>query len=93
MDYMCLNLLIKMVMLEGVITAIAANVLGFIIGNIFNYGVYWYMKMLWDVNYTIPWLGMLFGFVLSVAVLCGSVYVPLISMKQTMAEDLAASGE
>lgn len=85
--------LIKMVMLEGVITAIAANVLGFIIGNIFNYGVYWYMKMIWDVNYTIPWLGMLFGLVLSVTVLCGSVYVPLISMKQTMAEDLAASGE
>lgn len=85
--------LIKMVMLEGVITAIAANVLGFMIGNLFNYGVYWYMRMVWDVKYTIPWFGMFLGLLLSVAVLCGSVYAPLISMKQSMAEDLAASGE
>ncbi|MBQ9983058.1 MAG: ABC transporter permease [Lachnospiraceae bacterium] len=85
--------LIKMVMLEGVITTIAANVIGIIIGNLFSYGVYYYMKMLWDVHYTIPWFGMLLGLVLSVAVLCGSVYVPLINMKQSMAEDLAVSGE
>ncbi len=85
--------LIKMVMLEGVITAIAANVLGILIGNLFSYGVYYFMRMLWDVHYTIPWLGMLLGLVLSVVVLCGSVYAPLISMKQSMAEDLMASGE
>lgn len=85
--------LIKMVMLEGVITAMVTNILGFIIGNIFNYGVYYFMRMMWDVDYTIPWLGMFLGALLSVAVLCGSVYAPLMSMKQTMAEDLAASGE
>ena len=85
--------LIKMVMLEGVITTIAANVLGIIIGNLFSYGVYYYMRMLWDVHYTIPWLGIIVGLVLSIVVLCGSVYVPLVNMKQSMAEDLAASGE
>ena len=85
--------LIKMVMLEGVITTIMANVLGCIVGNLFSYGVYYYMRMLWDVHYTIPWLGMFLGLFLSVLVLCGSVYVPLITMKHGMAEELAASGE
>lgn len=85
--------LMRMVMLEGVIMVIVANILGFIVGNAFNYGIYWFMRMLWDVDYTIPWLGMFFGLLLSVAVLCGSIYAPLISMKQTMAEDLMASGE
>lgn len=85
--------LIKMVMLEGVITTISANVLGFIVGNLFSYGVYYYMRMIWDVHYTIPWLGMFLGLSLSVLVLCGSVYVPLINMKYEMAEELAASGE
>lgn len=85
--------LIKMVMLEGVITTIMANLLGCIVGNHFSYGVYYYMKMFWDVHYTIPWLGMFLGLFLSILVLCGSVYVPLITMKHGMAEELAASGE
>ncbi len=85
--------LIKMVLLEGVIMAIIANILGFIVGNLFSYGMYWFMRMMWDVDYSLPWLGMFLALILSVAVLCGSVYVPLMSMKQTMAEDLAASGE
>lgn len=85
--------LIKMVMLEGVITAIIANILGFIVGNAFSYGVYWFMRMMWDVDYTIPWLGMVLGMILSVVVLCGSVYFPLMNMKRTMAEELAISGE
>ncbi len=85
--------LMKMVMLEGVITALIANILGFILGNLFSYGIYWFMRMMWDVEYTIPWLGMILGLLLSVAVLCGSIYVPLMSMKETMAEDLVASGE
>ncbi len=85
--------LIKMVLLEGVIMAIIANILGFIVGNLFSYGMYWFMRMMWDVDYSLPWLGMFLALILSVAVLCGSVYVPLMSMKQTMAEDLTASGE
>lgn len=85
--------LIKMVMLEGVITTIVANVLGFIVGNLFSYGVYYYMRMLWDVHYTIPWFGMILGLLLSILVLCGSVYVPLITNKHEMAAELAASGE
>ena len=87
------NRLIKMVMLEGVITTIVVNVLGCIVGNLFSYGVYYYMRMLWDVHYTIPWLGMILGLLLSILVLCGSVYVPLITSKHEMAAELAASGE
>ncbi len=85
--------LIRMVLLEGVISTIIANVLGIVIGNLFSYGFYYFMKMIWDVEYAIPFLGMFLGLVTSILVLCGSVYFPMKQMKLSMAEELAASGE
>lgn len=85
--------LVKMVMLEGVIMALIANLLGIIVGCLFTYGIHYYLNMILGVRFYIPWGGILLGIVLSVSALCGSVYVPLMSMKQDLAGDLAASGE
>lgn len=85
--------LIKIVLLEGVIMAIVANLLGFIVGNLISYGVYYFMNMILGMDYSVDLLGMVLGLLLSVAVLCGSVYFPMMSMKQELAADLAASGE
>lgn len=87
------NRLIKMVLLEGVIMAVVANVLGITIGILFGYGAEYYIGMIMGYKYQIPWIGIVLGLILSVAVLCGSEYVPMKQMKQDLASDLAASGE
>lgn len=85
--------LMKMVLLEGIISTIVANFWGFLVGNLVSYGVFIFAEMIFGLEYTIPWLGMLLGLLFSMAVLCGSVYVPMRTMKQNLAGDLAASGE
>ncbi len=85
--------LMKMVILEGVITTVAANFWGILIGNLISYGVFLFVNMVIGIEYSIPWAGMIIGLVFSVAVFCGSVYVGMKTMKQNMAIDLAASGE
>lgn len=85
--------LMKMVLLEGVITTLVANIWGQLIGNLVNFGIFYYIKMVFGIEYEIPWIGMLLGLLISMIVLCGSVYVPMRSMKQNLASDLAAGGE
>ena len=85
--------LVKMVLLEGVITTIAANFWGMLVGNLISFGVFIFVNMLIGLKYSIPWAGMIFGLLYSVMVFCGSSYVGIKSMKQNMASDLAASGE
>lgn len=73
--------------------AVVANVLGITIGILFGYGAEYYIGMIMGYKYQIPWIGIVLGLILSVAVLCGSEYVPMKQMKQDLASDLAASGE
>lgn len=85
--------LMKMVILEGVITTVAANFWGILIGNLVSYLFFLFVNMVTGIEYSIPWAGMIIGLIFSVAVFCGSVYVGMKTMKQNMAIDLAASGE
>ena len=85
--------LMKMVLLEGVITTLVANIWGQFIGNIVNFGIFYYIKLVFGIKYEIPWIGMLLGLLVSMIVLCGSVYVPMRSVKQNLASDLASGGE
>ncbi|MBQ9983062.1 MAG: ABC transporter permease [Lachnospiraceae bacterium] len=87
------NRLMKMVILEGVITTIVANFWGILIGNLVSYVVFLFVNMVTGIEYSVPWAGMIIGLAFSVAVFCGSVYVGMKTMKQNMASDLAASGE
>lgn len=85
--------LMKMVILEGVITTLAANFWGILVGNLISYGCFLYINWVTGIEYSVPWVGMIIGLVISVAVFCGSVYMGMKTMKQNMASDLAASGE
>lgn len=86
--------LTKMVMLEGVIATIVANVIGIGIGVLLSYGFFrLVITSLYGFEYSISIVGIVIGVIMSVLILCGSVYVPLRGLKQDVAADLATGGE
>lgn len=86
--------LTKMVMLEGVIATIVANIIGIIIGVLLSYGFFrLVITSLFGYKYSVSVLGIGIGMVVSVLILCGSVYLPLRGLKQDVAADLATGGE
>ncbi|MCM1159412.1 MAG: hypothetical protein NC300_12010 [Bacteroidales bacterium] len=85
--------LMKIVMLEGVIEAIVANLLGMLLGVAISYGCYQILMALNGMKYYFPVAAVIFSILLSLIILCGSIYVPLKGMKQDVAEDLATGGD
>lgn len=85
--------LTNIVLLEGIITAIVANIFGIILGFGIGGTFSWFVYTLTGIKYRVPVLSILAGIVLSFALLCGSIYFPLKSLRQDMAADLVASGE
>ena len=86
--------LTKMVMLEGVIATIVANIIGIVIGVLLSYGFFrLVITALFGYEYSISLLGIVIGMAVSVLILCGSVYLPLRGLKQDVATDLATGGE
>lgn len=86
--------LLKMVLLEGVITVIAANVLGIFIGGGLSFAVFrLIITTLFGYTYQFPFVAVLLGILISAGILCGSIYVPLKRMKQDMAADLSVGGD
>ncbi len=81
------------VILEGVITAISANVLG----NLLGYGLLLPMKKGLNILFHIPLSGTLtasvLGLVVSTLILCGSLYVPIKRMGNAVIDELNASGD
>ena len=86
--------LMKMVMLEGVITTLVADIIGIVLGTIFSFiSIGMVIIILIGGKMHFPFLSAAIGIVVSILILCGSVYVPLKGMKQGMAADLATSGD
>ncbi|MGN0155056.1 MAG: ABC transporter permease [Lachnospiraceae bacterium] len=86
--------LMKMVMLEGVISVIVANIIGIGLGALLSFGLFrLIMTTLYGFEYTFSVVGMVIGMVMSVLILCGSVYLPLRGLKQDVAGDLSTGGE
>lgn len=86
--------LTKMVMLEGVIATVVANIIGIVIGVLLSYGFFrLVITALFGYEYSISLLGIVIGMAVSVLILCGSVYLPLRGLKQDVATDLATGGE
>ncbi|MDE6760933.1 MAG: ABC transporter permease [Lachnospiraceae bacterium] len=86
--------LMNMVLLEGVITMVVANVLGIIIGGGLSFAIFrGIITTLFGYTYRFPFVAALFGFLISAGILCGSIYVPLKGMKQDMAADLSIGGD
>lgn len=87
--------LMKMVLLEGVITAVTANGIGIILGSIISGGVYTFVirYLIGGLPYRFPFAAVLSGIVISSLITCGSLYVPLKELKQDMASDLSIGGD
>lgn len=86
--------LMKMVMLEGVIASIAANLVGILIGVILDaLSVGMILSILMGYDMKFPWLAAVIGGVISICILCGSIYVPLRGLRQDVAIELAMGGD
>lgn len=85
--------LMKMVLLEGVITTVVADLLGILVGTVLSADLYHYLTIMFGVSYRFPFAAALIGILASVLILCGSIYVPLKGLKQDMASDLSAGGD
>ena len=75
-------------MLEGVMTTVVANVLGFIIGIGLSYGVFMYLNMVIEAGKSIAWWAFGVGFAASALVICGSIYVSLRDLPVDIVDDL-----
>ena len=72
---------------------IVANIIGIIIGVLLSYGFFrLVITSLFGYKYSVSVLGIGIGMVVSVLILCGSVYLPLRGLKQDVAADLATGG-
>lgn len=86
--------LMKMVMLEGVISSIVASVIGIILGVLFSFvSVGQIIVFLFGGHMRFPILPAVIGIVVSTLIICGSIYAPLRGLKQDMAADLAIGGD
>ena len=83
----------KMVMLEGVISVICANIVGDVLGFAVMMPLAKATLVLFMVKLTFPIIGAVIGFVLSVLVMCGSIYIPMKRMTNRIADDLNAAGD
>lgn len=83
----------KMVMLEGVISVICANIVGDVLGFAVMMPLARAALVLFMVKLTFPIIGAVIGFVLSVLVMCGSIYIPMKRMTNRIADDLNAAGD
>lgn len=86
--------LMKTVILEGVISAIIANVIGIILGVIIiagNLGNTIYL--IFGLKYQFPYIAAITSIIVSTLILIGSIYVPLRGLKQDLAADLATGGD
>ena len=85
--------LMKMVLLEGVITTIVADLIGILLGVALSAYIYRIATTLFGVSYQFPLVAALLGIVASILLLCGSIYIPLRGLGQNMAADLTAGGD
>lgn len=80
--------LIKTVMLEGVMTTIVSNVIGFVIGIAFSFGLFYYLDMVISVSRSIAWWAFGVGVAASGLIICGSIYLALRDLPNAVVEDL-----
>lgn len=86
--------LVKMVLLEGVISAIFANIIGAVIGLSISYGLFrMILTVLYGFKYRFPWEAIIISLLASFLVLCGSIYIPLKKLDGNMADSLKTGDE
>ena len=81
------------VMLEGIATTIGANIFGVAVGIGISYYLHLILRLLYPIDFAIPWISILVGAIASGLLLCGAVYVPLKGLPMDMASDLTTDGD
>lgn len=86
--------LMKMVMLEGVISSLVAALIGIVLGVLLSFISFGQMIIiLFDANIYFPFWEAAVGVAGSTLIICGSIYMPLRTIRQNMAADLATGGD
>lgn len=87
------NRLIYIVMLEGIITTIVANLLGCALGFGAIIPIRKAVDTIFHTSLQYPTMAAVIGLLFSSAILCGSIYVPIKRMSKDVLEDLNAGGD
>ncbi|MDE6026235.1 MAG: ABC transporter permease [Lachnospiraceae bacterium] len=85
--------LCRIVLLEGIITTIIANVIGCISGFLCLLPLRTTFDFLYDMKISFPVTGTVAGLVISIIVLCGSVYFPIKRLSNSLLDNLNAGGD
>ncbi|MCM1173286.1 MAG: ABC transporter permease [Clostridium sp.] len=85
--------LCRVVLLEGMITTIIANIIGCFLGFMCLFPLYMVFEILLELEIVFPAAGAVLGLVISVIVLCGSVYFPIKRMSNSVLDNLNAGGD
>lgn len=83
----------RMVLLEGVITALTANLVGDVLGFCSLKPVSSAFIGLFQMNFSYPFGAAVIGFIISTIVFCGSLYVQIRRMGNSVLEGLNAGGD
>lgn len=83
----------RMVLLEGIITALTANLVGDVLGFCSLKPVSQVFIGLFNMNFTYPVGAAVMGFIISAFVFCGSLYVQIRRMGNSVLEGLNAGGD
>ncbi len=83
----------RMVLLEGIITALTANLVGNVLGFCSLKPVSKVFIDLFNLNITYPFGAAVIGFIISTLVLCGSLFVQIRRMGNSVLEGLNAGGD
>lgn len=81
------------VMLEGVITSLLANLIGCVAGFVGLIPLKPTVLYLFHLDMTYPVTAAVIGVIVSTLILCGSIYFPIIRMSNGILDDLNASGD
>lgn len=87
------NRLIYIVMLEGIITTIVANLFGCALGFGAIIPIRKAVDTIFHTSLQYPTMAAVIGLLFSSAILCGSIYVPIKRMSKDVLEDLNAGGD
>lgn len=85
--------LMRMVMLEGIITAVVADGIGIVLGGTISGLLFLVLTLLYRISFHFPIWAALGCIPATFLLLCGSIHTSLKHLKPNMAEDLTAGGD
>lgn len=92
--------LMKMVLLEGIISTVLSDLLGILLGCAVSYGVFKVWTKVYEIitydyafEFHLPYVAIALSIVASFLLLCGAIYVPLKNLSRDLAIELKTGGD